>query len=66
MKIKTTMSHQLAPVRMAISISPQMINAGGAVEKKKKKKGTLLNFWWECKRVQPLIEQYGGTLENYM
>ena len=47
---KTTMRHQLTPVRMAI-VNKSTKNKcwRGCVEK-----GTLLHCWWECKLVPPL------------
>ena len=44
MQIKTT-RYRLTPVRMAISLSLQITNAGEGVGKK----GTLTHCWWECK-----------------
>jgi hypothetical protein len=50
MQIKTTLRFHLTPVRIAI-IKNTTNNrcwqgCGG--------KGSLVHFWWECKRVQPL------------
>ena len=39
--------------------SLQTINVGKDTEKRK-----LSHCWWECKLVQPLWEQYGGSLKN--
>jgi hypothetical protein len=27
-------------------------------------KGALVHCWWECKLVQPLQKQYGGSFKN--
>jgi len=50
MQIKTTVRHHLPLVRIPLSKSLQIINAGVG----EGKKGTLLHCRWECKLVQLL------------
>ena len=52
MQIKTTLKYHLMPVRMAIikkSRDNRRWRGCGEI-------GTLLHCWWECKFVQPIVE----------
>ena len=50
MQIKTIMIYHLATVQMAIIKKPTNNKCWRGCGKK----GTRLNFWWECKLIQPL------------
>ena len=60
MQIKTTMMYHFTPFKMAIikksTISQCWRGCG--------ENGSVLHYWWECKLVQPLCEQYGGSLKH--
>ena len=60
MQIQITMMYHLTPVKMAV-IKKSTINQcwRGCGEN-----GIVLHPWWEYKFVQPLCEQYGGSLKH--
>ena len=59
-QIKTTLRYHLTPVRVA------KMNKSGDYRRWQGfgEMGTLLHCWWECKLVQPLGKQCGGSSEN--
>ena len=61
MQIKTTIRYHFTQVRMASLISPQIINAGGGVEKREPSCIVGGNVSW----YNHYGEQYGGILETY-
>ena len=60
MQIKTTMMHQLTPVKMAIIKSLQIINVGEGVEKREPSYTVGGNVNW----YSHYGEQYGGSLKS--
>ena len=60
MQNKTTMRYHLTPGRMAVS--PQITNAGEAMEKREASCTVGGNVNW----YDHYGKQYGGTLENYI
>ena len=59
-QIKTTMRYHLTPVRMAISKSLQIVNAGEDVEKREPSYTDGGNVNW-CSHYK---KQYGGSFKN--
>ena len=51
----------ITPARMAIIKKIRDNKSWPGCEKK----GTLVHRWWECKWVQLLWKQHGGSLKNY-
>ena len=59
MQIKTSMRYHLTPIRMATTKNLQIYcwrGCGG--------KGTLLHYWWECKKVQSLWKAVWSFLKR--
>jgi hypothetical protein len=59
MQIKTTLRFYLTPVRR--QLLRKTINVGEDM-----RKGTLICYWWECKLVKPLQNQYGGSSKELL
>ena len=60
--MQTTMRYHLILVRMAIITKTVNNKCWRGCEEKR----NLMHCWWECKLVQPLWKQCGGSSENYV